>query len=54
MMASVNVNGDEVVGTDVKQEAPCGFKFGFSIPTSCDSKTEIDNKMTVKSDRHLL
>jgi hypothetical protein len=27
-----------------------GFKFGFSIPTSCDSKTEIDNKMTVKSD----
>lgn len=50
MMASVNVNGDEVVGTDIKQEAPCGFKFGFSIPTSCDSKTEIDNKMTVKSD----
>jgi predicted 3-demethylubiquinone-9 3-methyltransferase (glyoxalase superfamily) len=51
MMASVNVNGDEVIGTDVKQEAPGGFKFGFSIPTSCDSKTEIDNKMTVKSDK---
>ena len=52
MMASVNVNSDEIIGTatGIKQEAPCGFKFGFPIPTSCDSKTEIDNKMTVKSD----
>jgi hypothetical protein len=34
MMASVNVNGDEVVGTDVKQEAPGGFKFGFRNGTT--------------------
>jgi hypothetical protein len=55
MMASVNVNGDEVIGTDVKQEAPGGFKFGFSIPTSCDfSYLNLQNSLDIQNSKTFL